>query len=295
MATTIDTAFAQYKATLELTDRQEGLVSTARTNVVAALAAEIALGAERSQLIGSYDRHTLTRYLSEGDVDVMVTLGYPANEAWNTPAGATHALDKFKAVLDAAYPSTPKRRDRHCITMHFTEFRLDLVPAFKYEDGHYTIPDSVLGRWIETDPIAFAGLITSRNKAMGGCFVPLIKMVKGWNRQNGWPIGSFHLECLMYAHCLGYAQAYTLPSLLNAFFHALPALLAAPVFEPTRGERVDGYMDAGSPTRRSTAIAKAQTAALKSAEATKDETVYGPAVSINEWKALLGDFFPSYG
>jgi Second Messenger Oligonucleotide or Dinucleotide Synthetase domain len=295
MATMIDSAFAQYKANLELTDRQEGLVSNTRANVVAQLAAKISLASERSQVIGSYDRHTLTRYLSEGDVDVLVTLAYPANAAWNTSAGATQALDKFKAVLDAAYPSTRKRRDRHCITMHFAEFRLDLVPAFKYDDGHYTIPDSVLGRWIETDPIAFAALITNLNKVMGGTFIPLIKMVKGWNRNSGWPISSFHLECLMYAHCKDYTLAYTYPSLLKIFFEALPALLGSPSLEPTRGERVDGYMDVGSPTRRATAILKARLAAAKAAEAYKDETVYGPSVSVNEWKAVLGDFFPSYG
>lgn len=297
MATTIDGAFAQYKANLELTDRQEGLVATARANVVNALAAEVALSSERSQVIGSWDRHTLTRYLKEGDVDVMVILAYPANEAWNTPAGATRALDKFKAVLDAAYPYATKRRDRHCITMQFAEFRLDVVPAFKYEDGHYTIPDSVQGRWIQTDPIAFARLMTARNTAMGGSFIPLVKMVKGWNRQNGWSISSFHLECLMYEHCKGYAQAYTLPSLLTVFFEALPGLLASPVFEPTRNERVDGYMDAGSPTRRSTAIAKARVAAAKATEAYNDQTAYASniSISIGEWKALLGDFFPSYG
>ena len=295
MATTIDSAFTQYKANLEITDRQEGLVSTTRANVVGQLAANIALGTERSLVIGSYDRHTLTRYLSEGDVDVLVTLAYPANAAWNTSAGATQALDRFKAVLDAAYPSTRKRRDRHCLTMHFAEFRLDLVPAFRYEDGHYTIPDSVEGRWMETDPIAFAALITNLNRAMGGTFIPLIKMVKGWNRQSGWPISSFHLECLMYAHCKGYAQAYTYPSLLKIFFEALPGLLGSTTLEPTRGERVDSYMDVGSPTRRATAILKARLAARQAAAAYEHQTTHGPAVAMNEWQALLGDFFPRYG
>ncbi len=295
MATTIDGAFAQYKSNLEITDRQETLVSTRRSSVVDALAAKLTLHPERSQLIGSYDRHTLTRYLKEGDVDVMVVLNYGDNKGWDTPDGTAQALDRFKAILDASHPSTPKRRDRHCITMQFAEFRLDVVPAFRFTDGHYTIPDTYRRKWLETEPTTFATRMTAVNKAMEGKFIPLVKMVKGWNRNQGWPIASFHLECLMHDKYKTYVKGFTYSSMLKVFFDELPVRLANPVYEPVHGERVDGYMDEGSPTRRSTAIAKARVAAAKSAEALLDETKYGPAVAIPEWKALLGEFYPSYG
>ena len=203
MAKTVEGAFTEFKANLEITNRQEALVSSRRQNVVDVLAKSVLLHPERSKVIGSYDRHTMTKYLSEGDVDVMVILNYGDNKAWDTPEGATKALDRFRTILAAAYTSTTVRRDRNCVTMAFSEFRLDVVPAFKYDGGFYSIPDSVRGKWLQTDPFTFAERFTALNKQMGGTFVPLVKMIKAWNRQQGWPIRSFHFECLMYVGTVG--------------------------------------------------------------------------------------------
>jgi hypothetical protein len=178
--------------------------------------------------------------------------------------------------------------------MNFAEFRLDVVPAFKYNEGYFSIPDTYQRRWITTDPIRFAEKTTSVNTAMDGCFIPLVKMVKGWNRNQGWPISSFHLECLMYEKYSTYTQGYTYQSMLKVFFEELDGRLTRATYEPVMGERVDGYMDEGSsPTRRARAREKARTAATAAAWAQANENQ--PWVAIPAWKALLGEFFPAYG
>jgi hypothetical protein len=295
MATTVKQAFQEFSSNLEITDRQTKLVSERWSNVVSALKAELSLHSEESKLIGSYARHTLTRYLSEADVDVMVILHYGDNEDWDSAEGAIKALDKFRAILDEAYPHTDKRRDRNCITMKFSEFRLDVVPAFQYEQGYYEIPDSIRKEWVPTNPSSFAGSITDVNKAMDGSFVPLIKMVKAWNREVGWPIASFHLECLMYNRYHTYEQGYTYHSMLKVFFKALPGYLSKACYDPIMGDRVDTYLDnEARKTRREVAIEKAKAAAAASKEAYEDQDDE-PSVAIDKWKSLLGEFFPSYG
>lgn len=296
MATSIEQAFKAYKANLEITDRQEALVSRRRADVVKVLGAKLRLSSDQPSLvIGSWDRHTLTRYLSEGDVDVMVVLHYGENKGWDTAEGTILALDRFKVILQAAYPSATLRRDRNCITMQFSEFRLDVVPAFRYKTGYYTIPDSIRRRWVPTDPIAFADKITAVNTTMDGSFVPLIKMVKGWNRDKGWPIRSFHLECIMHSRYKTYTKDYTYPSMLRFFFQDLPGYLAGECKDPVRSDRVDTYLDNGaSPSKRQIAISKAKTAAAAAKEAYEDQDKY-LSVAIGEWKGLLGEFFPTYG
>jgi Second Messenger Oligonucleotide or Dinucleotide Synthetase domain len=224
----------------------------------------------------------------------MVVLHYGNNRHWDTPSGTVSALDRFRSILDDAYPSTMKRRDRNCITMQFSEFRLDVVPAFKNDGGYYRIPDSVRRMWVRTDPFSFAQRITAVNGVMNGSFVPIIKMVKGWNREVGWPIRSFHLECLMHNHFRHYWQAYTYPFMLQQFFEALVRDVAAPCYDPIQGDRVDTYLDEGGQRTRSTAINRARAAANAAAEAYGDQERY-PSVAIKEWKALLGQFFPAYG
>jgi Second Messenger Oligonucleotide or Dinucleotide Synthetase domain len=294
MATTIKEAFRQYAANLNITDRQEQLVSQRHRGAIDSLAAQLTLHPDRSRVIGSWDRTTLTRYLSEGDVDVMAILHHGENKHWETPNGTSAALARFESILEESYPETEIRVDQHCVTMTFAEFRLDVVPAFYYTDGHYRIPDTVQRKWLKTDPIAFAERITAINKTMDGDFVPLIKMVKGWNRNVGWPIKSFHLECLMHGRYKSYTRSYTYDSMLKAFFDALPGYLSQPCYDPVTSERVDGYLDAGFSGKRSAVITNAKEAAAKAAEAYVDEDKY-PTVAIREWKDLLGAFFPAYG
>lgn len=295
MATTINQAFQEFSSNLELTDRQESLVSTRRQNVVKALREELKLHDEGGKVIGSWDRHTLTRYLHEADVDVMVVLHYGDNNHWETSDGTIACLDRFRKILDKAYPGTQKRRDRNCITMKFSEFRLDVVPAFKYIEGYYRIPDSVRKLWVPTNPFDFAQKISAVNKTMGGAFLPLIKMVKAWNRNVGWPIRSIHLESLMYNRYKTYPQGYSYPSMLSAFFQALPSYLSTACYDPSMGDRLDGYLDSiAVKTGRQVAIEKAQAAAAAAKEAYEDQEHY-PSVAINEWKSLMGEFFPSYG
>lgn len=296
MATTILQAFQEYASNLEITDRQIDLVSQHRNNVVAAIKEYLSLYPTPSMLIGSYDRKTLTRYLREGDVDVMVILHYGNNKGWDNPEGAVKVLDRFKSILENQYPNTPKRRDRNCITMQFSEFRLDVVPAFRHETGYFKIPDSVDQRWLMTNPKLFSEKISNINRSMNGTFIPLIKMVKGWNREVGWPIRSFHLECLMHYHYQAYTTGYTYDSMLQIFLQRLPGYLSSPCFDPVMGERVDTYLDNNaSKTKRQIAIEKAVVAAEASKEAFEDLEKYSSVIAIREWKNLLGEFFPNYG
>lgn len=295
MATTIKSAFREFATNLNITDRQTTIVTNCKNNMVAKLGAELKLHEEKARVIGSWDRDTLTRYLSEGDVDVMVILHYGEHKGWDSGDGASKALARFKKILDAAYPKTPCSVDQHCVTMKLTQFRLDVVPAFRFDDGSYSIPDTHAGRWVKTNPVAFANSITKVNKNMDGTFVPLIKMVKGWNRRSGWPIKSFHLECMLYNHCRIYTQGYTYSSTLRVFLEALPGYLASQCFDPITGERVDTYLDGGGfITNRVRAITKANAAAAAAVQAHDGEKWF-ERTAIGEWKALLGDFFPSYG
>ena len=138
--------------------------------------------------------------------------------------------------------------------------------------------------------------MTQINKTMAKDFIPLVKMVKAWNREVGKPIKGFHLECMMYDRYRTYTQTYTYDSMLRFFFEALPGYLKAASYDPVTGDRVDGYLGSDVPgSDRRTATTNAETAARLAREAYDDESKYHESIAINEWKALLGEFFPSHG
>lgn len=296
MATTVKESFSKFATNLNITDRQEEKVSNCRKNVISKISSELSLHSKQpSKLIGSYDRDTLIRYLTERDVDVMVVLRYGQNKDWDNKEGVVKALNKFKEILKNSYPKTDCAIDRNCVTMDLTEFRLDVVPAFMFEGGYYAIPDTYRGSWLQTDPVRFAEEMTRINKNMDGSFIPLVKMIKGWNRELKRPLRSFHLECMMLNHYKNYRESYTYDSMVKVFFSNLPTYLSYQTKDPITGDRVDLYMDNESlGNKRIDFISVAREVSFRAEEAFNDAKKY-PSVSIDEWKNLFGEFFPAYG
>jgi hypothetical protein len=296
MATTVAASFAEFATNTNITDRQAQTVSNCRYNVVEKLKAEISLFDQESLLIGSYDRDTMPRYLSKGDVDVMVVMHYQNNQGWHSADGTAYALQKFQRVLAAAFPQTECGIDRNCVTMKLSQFRLDVVPAFYFTDGHYRIPDTYRREWLPTKPKQFGEYITAINKNMDGCFVPLVKMIKAWNAQ--WTttrIRSFHLECMIAHACKQYTQKYTYHSLAKVFFAALPGYLAGAIYDPISGDRLDAYLDNIAQTSDRQVLVKRAQAAAASADTAYQMGDYYAKTAIDGWKALFGEFFPAYG
>ena len=145
-----------------------------------------------SFLTGSYRRSTMIAPLKDADVDVFVVL----DPKYYNVGGQRPLLEKVKRSLRKTYTQTPDiRPDGQAVTITFTDFKVDVVPGFYRTGGGYLIPDAGLGRWIETDPKRHVDLWSASNNAHNGDLVPLIKMVKGWNKSRKL-FRSFHLEVL---------------------------------------------------------------------------------------------------
>lgn len=296
MATTVPESFRQFATNTNITDRQEGIVANCKANIVAALQAQLEVHpSEEARVIGSWDRDTLIRTLAEGDVDVMIVLHYGKNEGWYSAAGTAVVLERFRVILQSAYPTTVCKVDRNCVTMKLQEFRLDVVPAFAWNTGNYKIPDADRREWVETNPITFAAEITRINKRMNGTFVPLIKMIKAWNREIGRPLRGFHLECVLQQHYSGYNQGYTYESMLPVFFRGLPGYLGSACYDPVTRDRVDGYLDADVWVNNRARAIKAAERASAEAAAAHELGARQPVTAIKAWKELFGEFFPAYG
>jgi hypothetical protein len=73
---------------------------------------------------------------------------------------------------------------------------IDVVPAFQ-NGTYYQIADTVLGKWVYTDPEIHAEKATAANKAFDGEWKPMVKMIKKWNEAQGKPIKpSFLVEVM---------------------------------------------------------------------------------------------------
>ncbi len=106
-------------------------------------------------------------------------------------------LDKVRRVLLKTYPKTPKiSRNGQAVTITFTDFLVDVVPAFNRRGGGYLIPNSITKSWIETNPQAHIDVMREQNRRHNGDLIPIVKMIKAWNRNINDAFVSFYLELL---------------------------------------------------------------------------------------------------
>ena len=130
------------------------------------------LQSSNSFLTGSYRRNTMIGPLGEADIDIFIVL----DPRYDEQSGQYSCLRKFGKVLQKTYTKTPAiSRNGQAVTITFSDFKVDVVPAFYRNGGGYLIPDFQLRRWIPTDPKKHVDLWTTSNKAHKGDLVPILR------------------------------------------------------------------------------------------------------------------------
>lgn len=288
MATTIPSAFNVFKQNLEITGLQHTTVSSRQTNVREAVADELSVLDDF--LTGSYSRSTMIAPLKQADIDIFMVLSseyYSADEQ-------ADVLDRVKRVLKKTYPNTPDiSRNGQAVTIVFTDFTVDVVPAFNRQGGGYLIPNTRGGRWISTDPKRHVTISSQENAAHDGDLVPLVKMIKSWNRSIGKHFGSFHLEVLAWSIFDGITIS-DFPSGARYFFDKGRMLVAKQNLDPAGyGGDVGYYIN--NQAKIDEAVSRFTTAfnrAVKAEAFARDGMIVD---AIGDWRKVFGDSFPAYG
>lgn len=289
MAMTVKSSFKTLKSNLEITDIQQTTVSTRQKNVREALESELIV--LDSFLTGSYSRSTMIAPLSQADIDVFAVLDPSYYEA----AGQSNLLDKVKHVLKKTYPKTPEiSRNGQAVTITFSDFLVDVVPAFYRQGGGFLIPSTHGGGiWIATDPKKHVQISSNANADHNGDLVPLVKMIKCWNRTIDRYFRSFHLEVLAWSIFDGVSIS-DYPSGIRYFFDKGQHLVSQQNPDPAGYNDDVGYY-INTREKIDAAVSQFSTAynrACKAEAYDKDGKVED---AVNEWRKIFGNSFPSFG
>lgn len=288
MPTTIKQGFEVLKQNLEITDLQAATVSTRQKNVRDAVASELVVLDDF--LTGSYKRNTMIAPLKEADIDIFTVLDAKYYEA----NGQANLLDRVKRVLKKTYPSTPDiSRNGQAVTITFTDFKVDVVPAFYRKGGGYLIPDSILKRWIETDPKKHIDIWSNANAAHNGDLVPLIKMIKGWNKAHSALLRSFHLEALILS-VLNNVKISDFPSAVRYVFDKARTQILLPTLDPAGyGGDIGAYLDTS--TKKAEVVSRLESAYQRAVEAESLEKQGKTRDAYAKWQMIFDGYFPAYG
>lgn len=287
MATTITSGFATLKTNLEITSLQSSTTSSRQQAVRDNVAKEMTVAS--SFLTGSYMRSTMIAPLADADVDVFLVM----DPSYYSQDGQASLLDKVKRALAKAYTTSQISRDGQAVTIKFTDFWVDVVPGFNRSGGGYLIPDTIRKTWISTDPTKHVSQWAMLNGARDGRFVPLVKMLKCWNRAHSLKLRSFHLEALAY-DCFQYIPISDYPTAVKHFFNTAKSKVANGVLDPAGyGGNVGAYLD--TTTKRDEVTSRLAAAYDKATEAIDLAGQYKIESAFAKWRIIFGDYFPAYG
>ncbi len=233
--------------------------------------------------------------LNEADIDIFFVLDNSYFYHYNNQnGGQAGLLDLVKKTLRKTYTQTPDiSRNGQAVTVRFTDFVVDVVPGFNRDGGGYLIPNSITQTWISTNPRTHVDITTQANTAHNGYFIPLVKMIKGWNRTIGRHFGSFHLETLALSILNGVTIS-DFPSGARFYFDKARDLVRQQNPDPAGyGGDVGSYIN--TQEKIAEAASKFQLAYDRAIKAEDFERRGLVRDSIEMWGKVFGDYFPTYG
>lgn len=248
-------------------------------------------------MTGSYKRQTLIAPLNEADIDIFFVLDskYFSHYENGQNGGQAGLLDWVKRTLRKTYTDTPDiSRNGQAVTIRFTDFVVDVVPGFNRKGGGFLIPNSVNQSWISTDPQKHVEMMTAANKAHNGNLIPLVKMIKAWNKNNNKYFGSFHLEVLALQILHNGVTISDFPSGARFYFDKGRAVIAQKNLDPAGyGGDVGSYINTQEKIQE--AVAKFEVAYNRAIK-TEDYASRGDVKdAVDMWIRIFGDYFPAYG
>lgn len=136
-------------------------------------------------LSGSYARNTALRprqsngTIRRPDVDIIVVTNHTQ---YDLPSDVIGTLRK--AVRSLGYTEVDANRRSICVSLGSVE--MDVVPVIPnpWQEGGWLIADKSEEQWLVTNPRGHNQWANAVNKKANGNFIPLVKMVKWWRREN---------------------------------------------------------------------------------------------------------------
>ncbi len=297
MPHTVAKAFEVLRERLEITPLQLSTVSKRHERVREVLRKELPIVDGGDFLTGSYMRRTMIAPLKEADIDIFIVLDEKYRHDYNPDS----LLDKVKYILKKGYSETTDiSRDGQAVTISFSGCKIDIVPAFPRRVGlrflrkyrGFVIANTIEKAWIATDPQQHIMIWREANKKHDGKLIPLIKMIKGWNKENGGLLTSFHLECLI-LQIMKYQSITFFPAAVRYVFQKARRKLLYPVADPA-GYNFDVGTYLNTRNKREEVKSHLESAYKRARKAEEHVTIGKVEEADSNWQLIFGRYFPKY-
>ena len=162
----------------------------------------------------------------------------------------------------------------------------------------YLIANTITKTWIITNPQKHIDIWSKANQEYNGKLIPLIKMMKAWNRTNGGLLTSFHLECLLLQILKG-ESITDFPSTVQYAFGKARRFFRYPILFTVRDPAISNS-DVGAylntQKKREAVLSRLDTAYTRAKKAQELASQGHLQEAFANWRHIFGDYyFPAFG
>ena len=216
------------------------------------------------------------------------------NDDLNSIKVVNKLVSSLSEIEHYKYADIHRRQEAATLELSSYEWKFDIVPAFYTDTGFYLIPDG-MGEWKATDPRMDQDRASTINQKHNGKILQIIRTLKYWQKRPTMPtVSSYLFETII----LNYYDQKTEVSehidieLIYFFNHLISAIYES-VLDPKGFQGELNSLDHDTKYKISELAKKSYN---KATEAFKLETEEDDIQrSINKWKEVFGNDFPSYG
>jgi hypothetical protein len=133
------------------------------------------------------------------DVDVLYLLPEDTVRRFMKRVGnqPSQLLQEVKTCLEKTFPDTPMNADGQVVVLDFHTVKFEVVPVFISQDGMvYYCNSNDGGSFHACNPKAELDYINSHDQSFNGKARHLIRLIKGWKRENNVDLKSAAIEIL---------------------------------------------------------------------------------------------------
>lgn len=170
------------------------------------------------QIFGSWKRDTTLprKYDVNSDIDFLIIFDH--NQQNRTPETYRNWINDF---AQDKYASSISKKNFPTIRLDMQHITFDLVPSIIEKHSvfnFYYIPNSG-NNWMQTNPFEFNQEVINANKYNQSMVKPVLRLMKAWNSNNGYPFESYDLETRI-MKCVNFGYG----NIESCFFEAVNCL-----------------------------------------------------------------------
>ena len=229
--------------------------------------------------------------------NVLKRLCHPNTNRLNSRLVINQFVRKLKEIPQYEYANIKRNQEAATMKLRTHPWNFDIVPCIlttpnPHYGQFYLIPDGN-GHWKPTNPEIDQARVSSINQAHAGIVLPVIRLVKYWQRRPTMPkMSSYLLECFVLGFYEGRPRNTVFLDL--EFIDFLAYFQKAIHYEIEDPKQLQGNINQLADDEINKISARAKYDCLRASQAFEYEKAGDHITAIRLWREIFGDKFPKY-